>query len=121
MEKTIKKTFEYEISITKDSYELKTPPTIEDEMAALIIVNMLLGYSKDQVLETINNAKGNQKNALQDMLGKINSAKSVVQLMGSDYAREIMLMTDKNLADETNLAEQEPIMGLEDVAKLNNK
>ena len=120
MTKIIKGTFEYEIHVSDDSFELKTTPEFGDEFAAIIIANMITNYSKDVILKSIDNAKGNEINLLRDRLGKINSTISVLQLMGSDYAREAMLMTDAIPADE-NLPTEEPIMGLEDIAKLNNK
>ena len=121
MTKIIKGTFEYEIHITDNSFELKeASPKFEDEFAAIIIANMITSYSKDVILKSIENARGNEINLLRDRLGKINSIMSILQLMGSDYAREAMLMTDAIPAD-ANLPTEEPIMGLEDIAKLNNK
>lgn len=122
MTKIIKGTFEYEIHITDSSFELKeASPKFEDEMACIIVANMIASYSKDTILKSIENAHGNEINLLRDRLGKINSTMSILQLMGSDYAREAMLMTDATPDDETTLPSEESIMGLEDIAKLNNK
>ena len=119
MTKIIKGTFNYEIHITDSSFELKTTPEFGDEFAAIIIANMITSYSKDTIMKSLDNAKGNDINLLRDRLGKVNSTMSILQLMGSDYAREAMLMTDAIPADE-NLPTEEPLMGLEDIAKLNN-
>lgn len=116
--KIIKGTFDYQIHITEKDYVLDASPKIEDEMTSIIVVNMLLNYSKDTILQSLQQASGKHLNLLQDRLGKINSAISVMQLMGSDYARELMLIEYTNSGDDKTQT-QEPIMGLEDVKELN--
>lgn len=120
MTKIIKGTLEYEITISEKDYVMDASPKVADEMAAITIVNMLLGYSKDTLLKSLTQASGKHLNALKDRLGKVNSAISVMQLMGSDYAG---ILTDPLLADEPNPAdatEQESIMGLEDIKRIDS-
>ena len=115
--KIIKGTLEYEIHITEKDYELKASPKLEDELAALIIVNMLTGYSKDTISKSISKSQGKILNVLKDRLGKLNSTQSIVQLMSNDYVREFLSLPEA--PEQADATTQEPIMGLEDIQNLN--
>lgn len=121
MTKIIKGTLEYEITISEKDYVMDASPKVADEMAAITIVNMLLSYSKETLLKSLTQASGKHINALKDRLGKVNSAISMMQLMGSDYAG---ILTDplmnKEEPKQADVTDQEPIMGLEDIKPIEN-
>lgn len=115
MTKTITGNLEYTIEISDTSCEIKMSQKLEDELAACIITKFLVGYIKQNLLESLKVVKGKDINLYKDRLGKITSTETVLALMTEDYIYEI-----NNRPETPELELQEPIIEQEEIKPLEN-
>lgn len=98
----MKKSFEFELSITDKDFSLTYQNEVANHLAALVIARDNFNYICENLKKSLEQAPGKQKNVYRDRLGKFSSALWATELVLKSTINEYKPFYDKEVSQESS-------------------
>lgn len=91
MERTIKAILEYEVHLTDSEYGITFDRTSENELAACMVAREILKFSKENLLKSLDQAKGKHLKLVKDRLSKVTTTEYTLTLLIESIIEEFLI------------------------------
>lgn len=91
MTETIKGTITYDIELSDSGYQIKFDRNSENELAASIITREVLKFNKQNLKNSLGQAKGNHLKLVKDRLQKVTTTEYTIALLIESIIGEFLI------------------------------